>query len=675
MAYITTPDGRSILIPDGMAGMFGQAPPPLLPPSPQLAAPMLPEAPIPTGAPLPSFAEPPLEQAPEPEAEPQLIAPPEPAQTKAPAKAAPTAPAAPATPFSEAKATADSAFTQQEEALAAQGDIQASQADATADALEQGIASREALQAKRDAQAAQDQAEISKRISVMDKAVQSEADYKIDEGRRWRNASTGKKIGAAIGVALSALGDALQGKSGPNMALQMITDSIRQDVQLQMDERAQLGRKVQTQKSSLDNYRQISQDKQTQFAMKMAEESERTAKQIELTAQRFSSPLAKERAAMLAGQLRQSKGEYLTKAAADDWNRGLQERSLAESVAARKASNSLGYAGLAEQRAGRLQSAAQFRENLDLKKIELAQESLKLAQAGRMEEAKALKVQSDEVAKRGIGAPNRARIGEDGKPVIDPKTGLPEVEKGGTLMNKDGTPFLARTPEEGAKLAKMMASTSDVTRLMNNVIHLRDKYGWSSDLFQSPEWQEAQADWAQIILEKKNIDELGVIAGPDMDLMSKALGAKDPTQYRDPTAGIKRGRDNGIVKLNTRLRSERYNGPDITFVDTSTPRAGTTEADRAIGRLSTPVPEGVKRPGTFGFLTDPELGGSGMFSNQKSVLDTLSRTANNYEIPEAQRLKAKKDLEWAAKKAATKEMREYAERALLTGQTSSNASP
>jgi hypothetical protein len=61
---------------------------------------------------------------------------------------------------------------------------------------------------------------------------------KIDPNRIWGNTSTGGKVMAAIGVALSGIGSGLTGK--PNMAMQVINDAITRDIDAQKSE---LGKK------------------------------------------------------------------------------------------------------------------------------------------------------------------------------------------------------------------------------------------------------------------------------------------------------------------------------------------------------------------------------------------------------------------------------------------------
>lgn len=63
---------------------------------------------------------------------------------------------------------------------------------------------------------------------------------KIDPNRFFSNMSTGNKILAAIGVALSGIGAGLQGGGAPNMAVNILQKSIDRDIEAQ---KAELGKK------------------------------------------------------------------------------------------------------------------------------------------------------------------------------------------------------------------------------------------------------------------------------------------------------------------------------------------------------------------------------------------------------------------------------------------------
>jgi hypothetical protein len=124
----------------------------------------------------------------------------------------------------------------------------------------------------------------------------------------------------------------------------------------------------------------------------------------------------------------------------------------------------------------------------------------------------------------------------------------------------DGKPVLFRDAPTATRVAKKKAATENIARLLDTLIVARAKYGWSSDLLKSPEWLTAQSSMGSLIMESKTYNELGVIAGPDMDLLGKQIGTTDPTQTKDPSAGWKQFRSDAVESLNTTIRTEARPG-------------------------------------------------------------------------------------------------------------------
>lgn len=126
----------------------------------------------------------------------------------------------------------------------------------------------------------------------------------------------------------------------------------------------------------------------------------------------------------------------------------------------------------------------------------------------------------------------------------------------GEIVDDQGQPVLFRDTVAAGKVTEAKAAADAGVGLIDKMLVARQKYGWSSDLFKSPEWREAKANYAALILIKKDADHLGVLAGPDMGLLGDSLGTTDPTEVRDPSAGLKTARGNMIDNVNTRVRGE-----------------------------------------------------------------------------------------------------------------------
>jgi len=95
----------------------------------------------------------------------------------------------------------------------------------------------------------------------------------------------------------------------------------------------------------------------------------------------------------------------------------------------------------------------------------------------------------------------------------------------------------------------------------------RLRTGWTSDTANSEEWQQLKANWASATGVAKDLLGLGALSGPDMELVGKFLGTADPTQWKDPDAGIKKARENVLNIANDKLRAYGFDGtyspPDL----------------------------------------------------------------------------------------------------------------
>jgi hypothetical protein len=145
----------------------------------------------------------------------------------------------------------------------------------------------------------------------------------------------------------------------------------------------------------------------------------------------------------------------------------------------------------------------------------------------------------------------------------------------GGIKTKDGKPLLFRSEGEAAKIAKAKGSTVMAAQLIDKIANARKEHGFSSEYLKSDEWRQMQTDFAALQLEIKNTAELGVLAGPDMELIGRALGTTDPTEVRDITAGLETARSNLVNKLNTVIQA---NDPTDSAARVDVPRLAPGEA-------------------------------------------------------------------------------------------------
>lgn len=551
-------------------------------------------------------------------------------------------------------------------ALEAQNAAEQAQLEEQARIREEGAANAQA-ERERQAKLAEERAKgMAERQAAYEKAVDAEANYKVDDGRRWRNLSTGKKVLAGISVVLAGLGEALQHKSGPNPALAIIMNSIKDDVDAQVRDRDQLGRVADRKRNSLDMYRQQTNDLKEAGQLKLAEEYKRTADQMEATAAKYAAPQAKARMMDASAQLRIEAQKILGGAAEARFGRDMQRGQLANA----RAQVGLGYANLK-------QGKYEFQENLKIRKNDQLIEAAKLEQAGKAAQAKALREQADKDVELGLGAPPKIRKDANGQVMTD-DTGTPLVDRGGALTNADGTTFHARNATEAAKLADQMAGTAEATRIMDRVLAIRDRVGGESSLANSDEFQQLKTAWGQLKLISKDTNKLGALSESDITLMDDALGAGDATSFRDKTAGIEEARNNVESRLNSNLQANQYSGPRVTFPKLADAKAPGLTAEDATLKAAVSKPSGsstaeqdamaaYEKARKMGKDTTAELKAvgklKGITPDQEALLGNLERSMTS-GTPQA-RINARLALTQVAQTGQTEALRQRAINALV----------
>ena len=416
--------------------------------------------------------------------------------------------------------------------VGAQGDVAAKEAEDIASLKAAGEGSADYWRRQNAIKEQERQQGIADRVAKHDAAVKAEADYKIDDNRKWHNLSTGRKVLAAISVALSGLGDALQRRTGPNLALGIITGAIKDDVDAQVREREQLGKRIGIARNSLDSYRAISQDEREAGQLKVAEQYRRTATQIESVAAKYASPKAKLNAALLAEQLNAEAAKLIGQHGEAAYNRDVKRQEMA--MQRQQIGISGGHLALAGK---------QFEWQKKQQAAQLQIEAAKLKATGKDKEA-------EEYRKRGIGGtavPVRDKDGNTVDVTFEP------------IRQRDGSLWLPTGSDAAVdKLRNEKVATDRLIQIMDGVLAAGPE--WLSDTRNSDKLQEMKADWAAAKLEVKDVKQLGVIAGPDLDLIEEFLGTSDPSKRKDPVAGITRARRNLVQGMNIRMRAHGFDG-------------------------------------------------------------------------------------------------------------------
>lgn len=432
-----------------------------------------------------------------------------------------------------------------------QGDQQKSDAafrtgEAKAGALEQIAAANEEADAKiaeqeRLQEEERKQRQLDERVLTDDygRLLKRHEHFRLDPTR---GMSGDRQTWAWIAAAISGLGRVVSGRdpsSNPGLDTLMKQFDIR--VQHQMAEQDALGNTIGMKRQELTDFRGATKDRLAQYDLRMAGELNRAARTAETAGKRAAAVSDREAAKEVAATLRQEATARLGSAAA-------QEAEMrARARAARAAAMARAQKAAEEQRrfmakekvildpaTGRYIPDPAFAKPVD-------------GLEAREQVAKTTKAEADAAAATLAGSTGeRERL-----------YGIPGTK------TKSGAVPLAGTTDEARDLRNGKASLDTATRLIDEMIALRKRDGWSSDLVKSDEWRQIQVNFNDLKLSRKDIDKLGVLAGPDMDLIEGALGTSDPTEVRDPLAGLEKSRANMVNKYNASLRSvasdaERY---------------------------------------------------------------------------------------------------------------------
>lgn len=554
IATVLTDDGRTVQVASQAAAPFlgglpmqQPAPPvgavPDAPPPPELAAPLAATqeaAPPPDAAPTPAPAIPPPPPVPAPV--------PTPAPAPAPITAAPpveefapdtladfrrpdvvptqaaTSPTALATDLNQiSQERADTAFRVGE---------------AQADAADQIVSGSTALDTQLDEIERQRQAEAAERAAEEAKLGES---YKgmVDRYAKWkvdpsRGISSDRMAWAWVAAAIAGLGSAMKGRGDQNPGLQALMAGLDRNVQLQMAERDALGNAIGLQKEAIADFRQATKTRQGEYDLRSAAELRKYASLVDRVKTRL--------------------GSVEDRAAAD---------TLIQSLEA-EATSRLGQATMQEAeararaRAARAAAVARATELARKEQVELAGKGLVRLANGAIVRDPNLADPKDTLEAGRVAATTQRTVQE-----------IQDKERALTINGFDGQ-LLTRTDDAGnitpvkAKDEKAQQQVTDAQAAVSKVVRASQllrtaiaNKGGSSAILGTTEYQEAKSLLATIDLSNKDALGLGVLAGPDMEILAAVRGGVDPTSFiKDGSAGLKSMEDRAVEGFNDLLRSK-----------------------------------------------------------------------------------------------------------------------
>ena len=344
------------------------------------------------------------------------------------------------------------------------------------------------------------------------------AQSSVDPGRWFADATTTQKIGAGIAAVFGGFMAPHQG--GRNTGLEFIMKLIDQDIAAQLEN-------LRGRRDALNQRRGLVSD-----LVDLGMDEHRAAEVARRASlQTVEQDIALEQAKFEEGGTTWLRGEALgrkVRAAEYKLDVDAEERSFQRKLAIKK--DDRADRELRERQASTWRADQRAKNQLAWEREKYGLD--KKASAAAAEQTAAV-AQREDVEKRGIGG----------------------------LVQADGRPFLVGSTEERSKLATKLGKVQSANAIINRLLRARESHGWTPGLFNSEEFQEARSDWGALNFGAKDIEELGVIAGADLDLIENFLGASGPG-VRDPSAGLRRARDNWNKGINDQLRARNYTGPD-----------------------------------------------------------------------------------------------------------------
>lgn len=343
-----------------------------------------------------------------------------------------------------------------------------------------------------------------KRAGEIDALAKEYKDTRIDRGRLFTNMSTGNKVLAAIGLGLSAIGQAKSGQGGVNPALQIILGAVEDDVQAQIVNLEAKGRAVEQQRGLYREMLERLGNKTAAYDMTMAMSAAQAKRQVEIIGAQSQSQKVKLQAQDLSAQLGQyvaDKEEYIRRAAADEEYRLWQMR--------------------------------------------MAQ--LKASGAGK-------KPDPGSTGPQGVWTK-----GEGGALAMDIGPGSKVYDQIGYFGDQ---PFLAGTPKEAEEVTNSYAQTQSAINNLSNLRANADKLGFADGLevLKSDIAKMAGVDEVFALMEMKDAFGLGVLSGPDEVLLRK-LTAGEKAKWGDIKKLLKRSEQNMEQRFIERARAKGYKGP------------------------------------------------------------------------------------------------------------------
>lgn len=460
--------------------------------------------------------------------------------------------------------------------MAADAESTAGQAESKA--RNDAIVADDLAEKQRTAERERAQKELKLAGAKQDSALDAYMNHKVDQNRMWHNMTTGRKVMAGIALAMGGLGGALAAKNNGgkvvNPALDIIQKAVEDDVRLQMAERDKLGKTYEMRRTAYGDMRQHFSDDEAAFQAARAAAGKKVQQNIDAIIAQTKDPLAKARLESLNGDL--------DIANANSWDqaklREEEKRRADAQLAISRGQLGVSQGNLALARTAQKRADDQFEFEKGWKAADFAQENAKNLIAAQ---------QKLLTANKGLSKEER----DAQKDALDRETKIAERTvfgpDGEKLEPLHGGSFSVADPERARELQKTMTNGTKMIRMADELVRLRDKYGWSSDLAKSPEFQKMRQVYSEMQLTEKDVKQLGALSGSDMGMITGVLGTDDPTGMRDPTEGVRAFRGGMVSALDddARLAGVKFDARK-SFPELTTKGVQDATKDTPVGALN-----------------------------------------------------------------------------------------
>ena len=585
-SVLTLPPGHDLVPPDAqpIASPSFVAPESPVPVN-ALAAPVPPQdattPPDPMGAPPTVAPTAPVSLAPTPADQPGAPAPVDPYADAPPAvdavsgaSATPAAAIAPPQPAAPAPIDpyAPPPMMSAEDRALSMGQLAARQAQDRADILAEATDRAAKIDAAR--------AEAAAEIQGHREAVQAQADKAIADYVNFdMKPEDRRSAGNVLALIFGGIGNVLMNRgAAENPVIGILERKADAAAREKAAKVQKLGANVDLRNRQVDSLAAFAKDSDAYYHAKKAGELENFARQIESAAAGYDSQQEQLKAQDVVAQLRAKAAEAAQAAAEAEHKRQVEAIKLqqdAQRIATDQYQAKTGrlnaYTTAGQLKESKRQFNATFQatqeqrafdNDMKIRNFDLEIEKAKAE--GRQKDVSTLREQRESEAAdaaRRVGVMPVTKRDADGKVIGS------EMQE---LANADGKPFRANDPTRAQELTSKMAATTEAVHLLDRLIRLRDDHGWSSDLLKSDEFRQMRATYGQLVLVSKDAGGLGALSGPDMGLIHSVLGTSDPTEVRDPGAGLAEARRNMIGSFNSTLRANGYTGEQFDIPDVVT---------------------------------------------------------------------------------------------------------